>query len=178
MKSYFLAMALWLGPPVFDQPPCWCPFRVPSANKQFVAHVKKADADSARQRWEATWELSVFRKKSVGDSTLLWKSRYAYDGYPEGILSDDGRTFAYVNYWYRENAEVVAIYQEGRRTGSLPGKAFGLAPQKLAQTASHRRWLSQAGRAYEFTPATPYLLKVVTIDERPHLIDCTTGQLK
>jgi hypothetical protein len=162
-----------------DQPPCWCEFSVKSANKQFVAHIKKVKGPVTPGQSEA-WVMLVFRKKSARDSTLLWQSPYRYDGYPEGVLSDDGENFAYVNYWYQGNAPVVELYHSGQHVASLPGTAFRLSPSKISATVSHQLWLTQQGRSYEFTAAGPkdYLLKITTIDGQAHLINCATGQFK
>ena len=43
------------------------------------------------------------------DSILNWKSNYDYDGYPDGILSNNGKYFTYVNYWFYSDFEIVKI---------------------------------------------------------------------
>jgi hypothetical protein len=174
LLAFFAAFTAWA-----DQPPCWCEFSVRSANKQFVAHVRMVKGP-LKPGQNQEWELQVYQKKASRDSTLLWKSHYRYDGYPDGVLSDDGKNFAYVNYWYYSNGSVVEVYQSGRHVASLPGKAFNISPSKIPKSASHQLWLTNEGQAYEFTADKQKncLLKVTTIDARVHLIDCATGQFK
>lgn len=164
-----------------DQPPCWCEFFKESANKQFVAHVKKVNQGPLKPGQQEEWELLVFRRNNTRDSTLLWKSHYRYDGYPDGILSDNGKTFAYVNYWYPYKASAVELYRSGKHTGSIPGTAFNIPASKLSKTVSHQLWLATEGQPYEFVmnaDRKDYFLKIRTIDGRTHLIDGATGQFK
>ncbi|QMU28718.1 hypothetical protein [Adhaeribacter radiodurans] len=180
MKSIIIIL-LVLAPVLTwaDQPPCWCDFSIQSANKHFVAHIKGVKNSTKTNPPYGQWEIFVYKKENK-DSTLLWKSHYLYDGYTDGILSNDGQTFAYVNYWYQNQAPVIQLYQNGKHTGSIAGTAFNIPSPKLTTTVSHKLWLSRDGQSYEFTEddQKKYLLKINTIDGKTHLIDCFKGEIK
>ena len=90
------------------------------------------------------------------------------------MLSEDGANFVAVSFWYFADTPVVTIYRaEGQR--SLDGEAFNVSRHKLQKTVSHRLWLTNEQQPYAFVGADQ--LRVVTIDNRSHLIDLRTGRL-
>ena len=74
---------------------------------------------------------------------------YQYSGYADGQLSDDGKYFVYVEYWYYPQIPLVKIYKNGEHisSDSLTGLSFKIQPDKLAETASHWLWLSNGNNA-------------------------------
>ncbi|QNF35184.1 hypothetical protein HUW51_21600 [Adhaeribacter swui] len=161
-----------------DQPPCWCDFSVKSSNQQFVAHVKGVKNSAKLNPPYGQWEIFVYKKNAAKDSTLLWKSHYLYDGYTDGVLSDDGQYFAYVNFWYQNQAPVIQLYHNGKHTGSIAGTAFNIPAGKITNTVSHKLWLTREGQSYSFVKENKdYLLQVTTIDGKAHLIDCAKAEL-
>lgn len=175
LLSTFLATLICYA----DQPPCWCAFEEKSANGKYVAVVNRPKADSLIDPWKSVWTLTVY--EYVGKrKKLLWKVKYDYSGYPDGILSNDGQTFIYVEYWYYSNANMVAIYRNGKRINApnLKGEDFKIPPHKLQQTVSHQRWLKIEGPAYNFvrTSNDKLLLRIQTIDDKIHFFDITNGK--
>jgi hypothetical protein len=79
-----------------DEPPSWAEFDVASSNKKFVGKVTVKDKNGKKFPYEWSYSLSVYAKD---EAKPLWSASYGYDGYPGGLLSDDGNTFAYVNFW-------------------------------------------------------------------------------
>ena len=153
-----------------DEPPSWRPFNVKSLDKSFIAKIDTADERAGINPWERNYTISVYEKAT---NKLIWKCDYEHNGYPEGILSDDGSTFAYVSFWYYKDDPVVLIYHNGKMTISLDGKSFGIKPSKLVSTVSHELWLSQDGTPYKFasTNSVPLALEIKTIDNKKHAID-------
>jgi hypothetical protein len=90
------------------------------------------------------------------------------------MLSEDGATFVQISFWYYSDSPVITIYRAGNRH-SLDGKAFAISPRKLEKTVSHRLWLTHHQKAYEFVGADK--LRVITIDNREHIVDLRTGEL-
>ena len=152
-----------------DEPPSWKDFEVKSANGKFTAKV--AAAPGTRN-----YRLSVY---AAGDTGVMWSCGYDYDGYPGGMLSDDGIAFVYVNPWYKDNAPVVTVYHNGRKTAALRGADFQVERSALKQTASHQLWLSGDGAACSFKRDSGgrLMVEIVTIDGKKHTITTETGKL-
>ena len=163
-----------------DSPPCWCPFEEESANKKFIAIVSSTDRDSLVDPWNSTWTITVYQK-SGKEKRLLWQMKYDYTGYPGGLLSDDGQTFTYIEYWYYANSPQIDVYRKGKKVNTLAlvGKNFRIAEEKLVQTVSHQLWLKEEGRAYMYYRGKDnrLLLKVYTIDGKTHFVDLHNGRL-
>lgn len=115
-----------------DTPPSWETFMIESDNGKYLAELVIEKKHS--KPWESKYWLKVSTKES---KAVLWTCPYNYDGYPEGILSDDGATFVYVNYWYSETGPVVSIYYRGLKQHRKTGKDFHIDREKLVKTASH-----------------------------------------
>jgi len=161
-----------------DAPPLWRDgFFIRSENGKYQAQVQTAEA---AQDWPAQttqrYVLTVIEVKD-GQKLPLWSGDYRYDGYADGLLSDDGSTFVYVNFWYYPDAPVVTIYRDGT-VRELPGKDFRIEPAKIQETASHELWLKD-GDAYRFIGGDgPTLgLEIVTIDGKRHVVDMATGKI-
>lgn len=106
--------------------------------------------------------------------------KYDYSGYPGGLLSDDGTTFIYVEFWYYADTPLVDIYRQGKKinTFSLKGRSFNIPEAKLVQTVSHHLWLKEERNAYAYfqDKTNRLLIKIHTIDGRTHLIDIMKGR--
>jgi len=152
-----------------DEPPSWKDFEVKSANGDFIAKV-------AASPGTRNYRLSVY---AAGDTGVMWSCGYDYDGYPGGLLSDDGIVFVSINTWYKDNAPVVTVYHNGRKTAALRGADFHVERSALKQTASHQLWLKGDGEAYRFSRDSGgrLMVEIVTIDGKKHAITAETGKL-
>lgn len=159
-----------------DEPPCWCNFKIESANKQFCAVVNKAEKDSLKEPWSSEWTLSVYHVIN-GNKKLLWKTVYNYSGYSDGYLSDDGNYFVYVEYWYYADAQAIKIYKNGTavNTASLKCSAFKVPFSKLAKTVSHWLWLADDFGAFQSIPNSDKCFLIKTRDGNNHLVDLDKG---
>jgi hypothetical protein len=162
-----------------DSPPCWCAFETESSNKQYVAVVTRPLKDSLVEPWNSEWTLSIFQKE--GDSRmLLWETKYAYTGYPDGALSDDGNTFIYVEYWFYPDAPLLQIYNRGKRinTKALKGTDFKISKSKLVETVSHFVWLYEDGNAYSFKKNIQggFYFQIRTVDGKMHYVNIYKGE--
>ncbi len=166
----FLLVVFIAGPTAHaDEPPSWQPFSICSENQCFRAEIMPVITSD--DPWAVEWIISV---SELDSGEMLWSSSYLHDGYADGILSEDGRTFVYVNFWYYADSSVVTIYcAEERHT--LEGKAFGIAHWQLEKTVSHHLWLTHDQQPYEFVGSDQ--LRVITIDNRSHLVNLRTGEL-
>jgi hypothetical protein len=171
LKTVVLVFAfLSFSRPVFgDEPPSWKDFEVKSANGRFVAKV-------AASPGTRNYRLSIY---AAGDTGVMWSCGYDYDGYPGGMLSDDGIAFVTVNPWYKDDAPVVTVYHNGRKTAALRGADFHIERSALKQAASHQLWLKDDGEAYRFSRDSGgrLTLKIETIDGKSHILTTETGKL-
>jgi hypothetical protein len=96
MKKMLLAImiVIFSGVVFADSPPSWSEFEALSKSGKYVAQVIVDGRRIAKEPWQNKYRLEIFKKES---EALLWSCQYFYDGYPEGILSDDGSVFVYVN---------------------------------------------------------------------------------
>ena len=132
----YLAFVLAL-PSQADSPPPWQPFKTVSSNGAYTAEVFFEAAGQSLPPYERNWRLRVLE---AARGNALWETAYKFDGYRGGALSDDGQYFAYVNFWYYEDAPVVTVYQE-RGTSRFAGRELQVDPASLQSTASHKLWL-------------------------------------
>lgn len=151
-----------------DEPPSWEPFRVCSDNSRYCASVR-ANGDTDRRAEERDYILTV-----AGDGEVLWSAPYVYDGYPGGLLTDDGKTFVYVSTWYRPDSPVVRVYREGRRF-DLRGERFEVGDEALVPTVSHFLWLDRRRGSYELLDEER--LRIATLDGEEHVVRLDTGAL-
>ncbi|MEJ8757886.1 hypothetical protein WG947_12805 [Pontibacter sp. H259] len=175
MKKAFLIVFLLLFIVVdgnADSPPSWTPYKVESENGEFFSWVRFGDNDTAKSPWERKWSLIVYTK----DSTELWQQKIKAMGYPEGILSNDGMYFSYVNYWYYSNSPVVQVYSRLKKPIAIKGDKFDIPTQFLQQTSSHQLWLADKG--YYYANGAENQLIINTSDSNTWLLDLETGELK
>jgi hypothetical protein len=109
----------------------------------------------------------------------MWSCSYDDNGYPGGMLSDDGIAFVTVNPSYKDNAPVVTVYHNGRKTAALRGADFQVERSALKQTASQQLWLNSDGAACSFKRDSGgrLTLEIKTIDGKSHSITTETGRL-
>ncbi|WP_121357770.1 hypothetical protein [Flavisolibacter nicotianae] len=175
---FILVFLLFYSATYADSPPCWCKFEEESANKKYVAIVDRPQKDSLIDPWKSVWTLTVYEKTAIGNRRL-WRIKYDYTGYPGGLLSDDGQTFVYVEFWYYASSPLVDIYRQGKKvnTSALKGLNFKVPKDKLVETVSHQLWLWDEGNAYSYTTNNKrLLLEIRTIDGRKHYIDISSGR--
>lgn len=156
-----------------DQPPCWCKFEIKSKNEKFIAVVERLHEDSLKQPRLSKWTLTVYAiNKKV--KKLLWATSYDYSGYTDGQLSDDGKYFVYVEYWYYAQSPLVKIYKSGEHinSDSLTGLNFKIPSDKLGETVSHWLWLSDANSiGFQKNSTGNFIYSIRTIDGKIHFID-------
>lgn len=151
-----------------DPPPAWTEFQVQSANGRFTAEIAIASAESGK------YKLIVYDTGS-GAKREMWSTDYQYDGYPGGLLTDDGSTFVDVKTWYSEDMPLVTIYGQGRTSPvQLWIRDFNLDPAALQKTVSHQLWLAD-GLPYQLTSTTQ--LELNTRDGKKHVVDFTSGKV-
>jgi len=161
-----------------DEPPSWVEFEVKSANGKFIAEIKARSGQENKDYHEREYELSVYELAGAG-RRKLWSATYRYDGYPGGMLSDDGAAFVYVNFWYYRDRPAVSIYRAGQSVKAIRGSEFEIDPSAIQETVSHKLWLSDEPRRVEFSSsgARSLILLILTRDKRLHQVDVATGQL-
>jgi hypothetical protein len=155
-----------------DEPPSWEPYRVVSENGEFFAWVTFNDSDTIRSPWERKWALSIFTK----DSVELWKQTVKATGYPEGILSDNGNYFSYIDYWYYSDLPVVEIYRKDKKPIRIKGESFDIPALFLQSTASHKLWLGE--EKYKYSNSAEKKLIINTRDSKVWAIDLEGGELE
>ena len=173
LASSCLSILLCLTAPTYgDEPPSWEEFDVSTRDDSYCAEIRRVSTTETRPS-DAVYWLRVFSRS--GDSPgLFWSKRYQYDGYPEGVLTDDGRRFVYVSHWYHLDRPVVRIVSE---TGdfTLNGKAFELAMSSLRRTVSHELWLADTPKPFHLVDV--HTLAISTRDGGTYRIDLRTGRL-
>lgn len=177
MKRIFLSvilLALFSSIAIADTPPSWNEFKMESSNGKYVAQVIIDSKPINKEPWKNKYRLTVSEKES---KSVLWSCQYHYDGYPEGILSDDGEAFVYVNEWYKNDYPVVSIYYQGLKSHQIAGRQFQIDKKELIQTASHHLWLTQHrepryGFLYDYQRL---VCEIFTIDKKRYLIDVESG---
>lgn len=155
-----------------DEPPSWTEFSVCSESGRFCAEVTATDGE-VEAPWNRTYKLTVMRN-TENDKHAVWSVPYDYDGYPGGLIAEDGRTFVYVSFWFYPNDAVVRIYRQGSRF-ALAGTAFGIPPSQLVDTVSHQMWLSDRQPAHGLVGDET--LRIRTIDGASHSIRLADGVL-
>ena len=139
-----------------DEAPSWEPFTVLSENSRAQAEVK---ANS-----KGGYTLAV-KTRTGRKWTTQWKSVYAYDGYPGGLVANSGKHFVYYNEWWSKDGPVLMVYTLGKKR-EYPGRLFVDREESLETTASHRLWLSQSQRPRILVRNGRDILALTTIDNR------------
>ena len=180
MKTHVVGMAIAVlcsaGAVFADQPPSWSEFNVRSPNGHYLAEVRVKDKRADTSLTEQTYVLTVFDARQGIRRHSLWSCEYEYDGYSDGLLSDDGSTFVYVNFWYAQDGPVVSIYRHGKKSGIVLGREFNI---RARSTVSHQAWLDDSvSPNVRFVQAgtRPLALEITTLDHKTHLIDVESGK--
>ncbi len=127
-----------------DEPPSWPEFEIRFPNGHYLVEVRVKEQSAGTPRWASKYQLTVFDIRPAARQPL-WSCDYTHDGYSGGYLSDDGSTFAYVNFWYEPDGPAVSMYHQGKNTGILFGRAFNIPASALRSTVSHQLWLDDSG---------------------------------
>jgi hypothetical protein len=176
MKKLLLVIifTIFSGVVLADSPPAWGEFAIVSANGKYIANIVIDGKENTKEPWNNKYRITISENAS---KKVLWSYSYDYDGYPEGLLSDDGTAFVYVNQWYRENYPVIYIYYKGLVVHKIAGDEFKINEKELKQTASHQLWLNHnLETKYRFLSAGNRLtFEIFTIDQRRFLIDVESG---
>ena len=153
-----------------DEPASWSDFKVQSKNGEYTADIRLNS--EVEMRSQGGYSLSVY--PTANPSKILWSSPYRYDGYSWGNLSDDGKAFVYVNFWYDDNS-VVFIYREGQSVKEITGREFAVDPTKMQATVSNRLWLADEESNVRFEGSDVLVIK--TRDDKIHTIDLLIGKI-
>jgi len=173
--TWFLLLAIARA----DEPPSFEPFEVRSVNGRFLAKVTADPAPASTPPHLKKFSLAVYQlDPRAGSRRKLWRCDYAYSGYPGGLVSDDGRAFAYVDVWFSEDRPVIDFYWEGRRTASVTGRAIPFDRSRMTPTVSHQLWLVDGGATYGRSARfeAKSRLVVTTCDGKVHYFDPLTGR--
>lgn len=165
-KYSWLLAGLWFsaGLVFADEPPSWTDYS--RSNGEFYFEVAREAADTAVDYADANWNLAVYHAK---DSSLVWKTPYNYDGYPEGRLTADGRMFYVVREWYYPDRPIILAYLDGKPARMVRGRELGIPNGKLVETVSHKLWLArEAPVDLEVREPGEYIIKVNSIDGGKH----------
>ncbi|MBW2259352.1 MAG: hypothetical protein JRF18_02700 [Deltaproteobacteria bacterium] len=160
-----------------DEPPAWSEFEVWSSNGVCFATVTVRGRNDKLSQCDWKYQLTVYKRGKR--DTELWSCEYLYDGYAGGLLSDDGTTFVYVNFWYYEKHPVVTIYQNGMLKKQITGQEFKVKRSKLQRTVSHDVWWDPS-RDHRFirTEGIPLGLEINTIDSQKIVIDLLSFEMR
>jgi hypothetical protein len=161
---FMMACLIWV--PIrshADQPPSFSSFSVNSANKEYTAQITETLPGSSAYR------LTVLKGEKI-----YWDVPYDYNGYPAGMLSDDGEVFVYINWWY-EPGNLIQIHTKNGLIKKLSEKDIEFDHEKVRNTDSHQIWLSESGRIESMeirsgVHGKEYFANFVTIDEKPQNI--------
>ena len=174
LKNIFFLVLLFLVVAISsilaDEPPSFSDFKVESENGEYFAQVKCA-TEKCLSYGLGNYSLSVYKKSD--SSAAIWSAPYYYDGYTEGHLSGDGKTFIYVSFWYYPAEPVVTIYQSDKPVKNLNGKEFKINDSQIQKSVSHELWLYD--QPWRFVNND--LFEIMTIDKKVHAIDVNTGKI-
>lgn len=158
------------------EPPSWSEFEIKSGNGSHVAEIRAKEKPEGVE--PSMWAYTITVSRLEGEEkTTLWSCDYDYNGKPGGLLSNDGKTFVYVEFFYKPETPAVTIYHDGLKTGALCGKDFEIDETLLKGSEPNRLWLFEESPRYRFVRSgvLPIALEIKTIDGMAHLIDVTTG---
>lgn len=144
-----------------DQPPSWTEFSVKSENMKAKASIAIYNRKVDLRPWEQTYRIKVEKKSGNGRSLKIWEAPYFYRGYAEGVLSDDGEYFAYVDFWYQHEHPAIEIYHHGAYC-YFTGQQLGLDSTRLQKTISHQLWLNSGPKFIE-TSGMPTAIVIPTV---------------
>lgn len=161
MYRLFAALLIPVSLTAFaDSPPSYSPFEVKSENSKFVAKVDVANRMGKLSPWDWKYNIKVFDVARM--SKPLWESGYKFDGYGGGTLSNDGRFFAYVSFWFFEDRPIVYLYKKGS-TKTYSAHDLRISSNGLRETVSHKLWLKDGGG---FWPASGMPTKFIINTEQ------------
>ncbi len=121
-----------------DEPPDWGEFTIHSENHNFKADIEYSKGDSLKKPWDRTWKIRVYALKP--ETSIIWEQDFFHDGYGDGILSNDGKAYVYVDYWLRMKSDQVEIYLQDSIL-RLSGEDLTLVPSNYQHTVSHQIWV-------------------------------------
>jgi hypothetical protein len=159
--KWLFAVILFLSVNTFaDQPPSWKSFTVISDNGEWSALI--APLGDKPNPWNDNWEIAVYKGHFHPSKNAVWESKYLPSGYSGGYLSNDGKIFSYVEYWFYKNNSVVDIYLKHCQK-SKNGSSFGLK-ENLEKTISHQLWLNGNGNVSYVERGEKLYLEIDTVD--------------
>ena len=146
-----IVLVATVGRSLADEPPSWQNFQLTSQNGWYVAKVTAFEGMDDRDPWNKHYTLSVYQTDN--ESEPMWSSRYLYDGYLGGMLSNNGSVFVYVNFWYHHDDPVIYVYNRGALYRKITGKDLGMVEATLSRSVSHTLWLSDEDSIFIYGPS-------------------------
>ncbi len=163
-----------------DAPPSFQPFEVKSSNERFLAEIRPDDADAASR--EGSWTLRVYDLRA--EKKELWSCPYLYRGYPGGQLTDDGKAFLYVEFWFYADHPVIQVYREGKEIAAISGKDLHISPDSREKTVSHELWLKSGSDGQvkirneaKENESPRYRAYIPCRDGKTRMVDLQSGEL-
>jgi len=126
---------------IADSPPAWkTQYAVESANKMFTAEIEPKEIGAKEKPWE--WKFQVTVRRTGEKSKVQWKQEYHHTGYSNGMLSNDGNYYVYVESWYYPKGNLITVYS-ANGIKSWSASDLSISRWWLPKTASHRLWLQE-----------------------------------
>jgi hypothetical protein len=173
MRSRTLLLALLLavgltsgvvGPTNADEPPSCEGFSKRSANSRFLAVVEGGDAAALPP---CHCVVTVYESQQGGPR--VWSAPCLHRQYDyAAVVSDDGKSFIWLDHWFAENSSMIDFYYEGRLVNRVTGREIPFDRKALFRTTTHVHWLAD----YRIEGGC---LIVRTRDGHLHRFDVTLG---
>ncbi|MFH1441515.1 MAG: hypothetical protein ABIH18_05710 [Candidatus Omnitrophota bacterium] len=156
----------------------WVDFEVNSPDGKYVARIKALSNQQAVPAYKKAYTLIV-SKIADGNNQWFWQCNYDYDGYPSGMLANDGSTFVYVSKYYNKKKPMVKIYRLGSKIALLYSSSFNISPANLKTDNNGKLWFDQdsLGCQFVYRARMPPLLEITTIDKRKYYISLDSGRI-
>lgn len=153
-----------VSPTNADEPPSCEGFARRSANGRFLAIV---DGGNAADLPPCRCIVTIYESQQSGPQ--LWTASCEHRQYDyAALVSDDGKSFVWLDHWFAEDRSVIDFYYEGRLVNRITGGEIAFDRGALFRTTTHVHWLADyriEGRC----------LIVRTRDGRLHRFDVSTG---
>ncbi|HPS29445.1 MAG TPA: hypothetical protein PLZ43_04265 [bacterium] len=161
-----------------DEPPNYCNYEIFSQNKLYVAKIIGEKEDSQFKKI-TKFTIKVY---SLKDDKLLWSTPFIHTGYPDAMISNDGKVVIDFLYFYGEDGIQVYIYNEKGLAKTIYAKDLKISKVYLKKTESHYLWIADSDCGIEFSEAINFVdgkdgsptLSVIMRNGRALYVDLST----
>lgn len=123
-----------------DSPPDWrTNYTIESMNKKFTAEISPVRMGAKEKPWE--WKYQIVVNETGKKLPQIWKKEYFHTGYSDGMLSNDGKYFVYIEFWYYSTGDLITVYSSKYIKG-WNASDLSVSSWWLTKTVSHKLWLS------------------------------------